>query len=299
MEWQQLEYFYVVAMLQHFTRAAEQLSISQPALSRSIGQLENELGVALFDRQGRSVILNSFGQSFFEHTSRILQEMKEAKRDVMSLQNPDYGDINLAFLKSLGISFIPRMVRTYLNLNPAVNFQLFQNSTENLIMQLKRGEIDLCISSHTETSPEIEWIPLWNEEMFIFVHLDHPFALKEHINLIEILNEKFVVLKQGYGSRAILDEMFIKLNRHPNISFEGEEVVSLLGFVAEDLGIALLPKISGMNMNGLAKLSIIDYKCERNIGLAWMKDKYLPPVVHKFKQFVIDYSIRINGYDAF
>lgn len=290
MEWQQLEYFHMVATMQHFTRAAEQLSITQPALSRSIAQLENELGVQLFDRQRRTVQLNQYGHKFHEHTLRILQEMQEAKRGLLSMQNPQYGDVSLAFLKSLGINFIPRMIRRYLDLNPHVNFQLSQRSTSAMIDQLKRGTIDLFISPFTDTSPEIEWQPLWTEELFLFVHQHHPLALKNGVHLDDIAHQPFIVLKHGYDSRAIVDEMFASMHQRPHIAFEGEEVVSLLGFVSANLGIALLPNISGIAMNNLVKLPIEDYTCERIIGLARMKGKYLPPVVHRFREFLIDYS---------
>lgn len=294
MEWQQLEYFHAVATLQHFTRAAEQLSITQPALSRSIAQLEHELGVPLFDRQGRSVLLNSYGHTFLEHATRILQEMKEAKRNIMVMQNPLFGDISLAFLKSLGISFIPQMVRSYLDLHPHVNFHLFQNSTSSMIDQLKRGEVDLCLSSLADTTPDIIWKPLWTEEMFLFIHHSHRFASRSHVKLQDLAGQKFIVLKPGYGSRAILDTMFASMNTSPTIAFEGEEVVSLLGFVSANLGIALLPDIPGMDMKNLVKLPILDYQSQRTIGLAWIKGKHLPPVVATFREFLIDYSLRMG-----
>ncbi|KRF04516.1 LysR family transcriptional regulator [Paenibacillus sp. Soil766] len=297
MEWQQLEYFQVVATLQHFTRAAEQLSITQPALSRSIAQLEHELGVPLFDRRGRSVLLNPYGHKFLEHTTRILQEMKEAKRDIIVMQNPLLGDISLAFLKSLGISFIPLMVRSYLELHPHVNFHLFQNSTSSMLDQLKRGEVDLCLSSLTDTTPEIIWKPLWTEEMFLFVHHCHRFASQPNVRLQEIADDKFIVHKSGYGSRAIFDAMFASMNKAPIIAFEGEEVVSLLGFVSANLGIALLPEIPGMDMKNLVKLPISDYQSQRTIGLAWIKGKHLPPVVDTFREFLIDYSFKNGNYD--
>jgi len=290
MEWQQLEYFHAVATLQHYTRAAEQLSITQPALSRSIAQLENELGVPLFDRQRRSVVLNAYGRKFHAHTVRILQEMKEAKRDLLGMQNPHMGDISLAFLKSLGISFIPGAVRSYLDRNPHVNFQLFQNSTSAMIDQLTQGHIDLILSSLADTGPDIEWKPLWTEEMYVFVHQDHPLASRERVSLHEIANDKFIVLKQGYGSRTIVDRMFASMNREPNIAFEGEEVVTVLGFVSANLGVSLLPHISGMDMKNLTKLSIADYRCERTIGLAWVKGKTMLPVVDAFREFLIDYA---------
>ncbi len=290
MEWQQLEYFHMVAELQHFTKAAERLAISQPALSRSIAQLEHELGVPLFDRQGRSVVLNVFGKEFHGHAARILQEMKDAKRNLLAMQDPGNGNISLAFLKSLGIRLVPDMVRSYLDVYPQVNFAFHQNSTAAMMEQLSRGEIDFCLSSLMETPAEIQWKPLWAEEMFIFAHPEHVLASKGTgtVELRELVEQTFITLKQGYGSRVILDNMFGLMNSKPIIAFESDEVVSLLGFVSANLGIALLPRISGVNIRDIVQLSIVDHPCRRVIGLAWRKGKYMPPVATAFRDFVID-----------
>ncbi|WP_168123211.1 LysR family transcriptional regulator [Paenibacillus sp. HB172176] len=290
MEWQQIQYFQAAAELQHMTKAAERLSISQPALSRSIGKLEEELGVPLFDRQGRSIVLNAFGRSFHGHASRIMQEMEEARRDIEAMKDPQRGEISLSFLKSLGIRFVPNMAERFLNRYPHVDFKFYQSSTSMMLQQLKDGEIDFCLSSMTNTPPEIQWMPLWNEEMFIVVHPEHPLATRDSdsVSLTELIDQKFIALRPGYGSRAIFDEMLGSIGETPKIAFESDEVVSLLGFVSANLGIALLPRISGLNMEGVATLSISDYSCNRVIGLAWRKDKYYPPIAAAFKKFLIE-----------
>lgn len=113
MEWQQLEYFH--------TLAAGKLSLSQPALSRSIAKLEQELGIPLFDKQGRGVVLNAYGRMFQARISRILHEMTEAKREIFELENPEYAQISLAFLKSLGIRYVPYFVRSFLEPSSTVS----------------------------------------------------------------------------------------------------------------------------------------------------------------------------------
>ena len=97
MEWQQLEYFVTVAKLEHMTRAAEALAISQPALSRSISKLEEELGVPLFDRQGRSIMLNRYGELFLYRVQRMRKEYEKAVLELQELNNPELGDVSLGF----------------------------------------------------------------------------------------------------------------------------------------------------------------------------------------------------------
>ncbi len=107
MEWQQLEYFVTVAKLEHMTRAAEALAISQPALSRSISKLEEELGVPLFDRQGRSIMLNRYGELFLYRVQRMRKEYEKAVLELQELNNPELGDVSLGFLHTLGTSIVP------------------------------------------------------------------------------------------------------------------------------------------------------------------------------------------------
>ena len=120
MEWQRLEYFQTLARVQHMTRAAEQLSISQPALSRSIASLEGEIGVPLFDRQGRTIILNRYGTMFLERVNRIMNEMSDGLNDIQQLINPEQGEITLGFLHTLGTSTVPNIIRAFHDQYPQI-----------------------------------------------------------------------------------------------------------------------------------------------------------------------------------
>ncbi len=120
MEWNQLEYFQTVARVQHMTHASEILSISQPALSRSIARLEAELGVQLFERQGRSIILNSYGQLFLKRVNRIIKEFHEGKQELKDLLDPEYGMVSLGFLHTLGPEIIPNLIGAFRTHYPKV-----------------------------------------------------------------------------------------------------------------------------------------------------------------------------------
>src|SRR5579875_1786359 len=113
MEWHQIQYFQMVAETEHFTRAAEILSISQPALSRAISKLEEELGVQLFDRTGRNIVLNKYGKMFLQRVERSIQEIELGKQEIHDMIHPDHGTISLSFLHSLGISFIPGILKGF------------------------------------------------------------------------------------------------------------------------------------------------------------------------------------------
>lgn len=289
MEWQQLEYFKVTAELQHITLASQKLNLTQPALSRSIARLENELGVPLFDRQGRQIILNHYGKRFLEHVNIILLEYEEAKLEIQSMLNPEKGQVSLGFLHTLGESFIPELIRAFGLIHPGITFELHQNGTRALIDQLIRGEIDLCFSYPPENSNKIEWNYLWDEELQLVVPVNHPLADENLITLEMLKNETFITFKLGFGLRKITDDLLTKAGICPKIAFEGEEVHTICGLVAAGLGIAIVPKIKGPDRDNISILHINSPEFRRNIGILNRKDGYLSPSTRLFLDFVIDY----------
>ena len=141
----QLYYFQKVAQLQHYHQAAKELNISQPSLSRSIANLEEELGVSLFQKNGRNIELTKYGSIFLEHVNRIIDEIKIAENKMKSLAGSSSGHIDIGYVFPLAKSYIPRLVRSFLNQqeNHEITFSLSQEITKNLIADLKNEKYDV------------------------------------------------------------------------------------------------------------------------------------------------------------
>ncbi|MBP1157216.1 MULTISPECIES: LysR family transcriptional regulator [unclassified Paenibacillus] len=290
MEWQQLEYFQTVARMEHMTRAAQFLSVSQSALSRSISRMEEELGVPLFDRVGRSIKLNRYGELFLKRVHRIMKEHEEGKLEIQNMLDEEAGEVMLGFLHTLGSQLIPDLIVTFRANSPNIRFQLNQSNTVFLLQQLIQGSIDLCLlSSLDEVNLSVEWKQLWSEELFVFVPAHHPLANRESIVLAEIADEPMISFKKGYGLRNVIDRLCMEAGFTPKIAFEGEEVPTVAGLVAAGLGVALIPDVSGLTAQKLVKLKVSSPECYRIIGVAWMKDRYLSPPTVRFLQFVMNY----------
>src|ERR1700751_4840048 len=147
MELQQLKYFREVAEREHVTRAAEKLFVSQSAISRAVTQLEEELGVPLFYRQGRTVVLSPYGRLFLKHVNRALSVLEGGKRLLREQTGEESGTISLGFLHSLGVEMVPRLIKEYRRKHPRTQFALLvQRSGRVLVTQLAEGSIDLCLS---------------------------------------------------------------------------------------------------------------------------------------------------------
>ncbi len=287
MEWNQLEYFKTVAQMQHFTQAAKKLAISQPALSRSIAKLEEELGFPLFDRCGKSIILNQYGQIFLRHVELALQEITDGRQIVQDLLNPDRGIISLAFLHSLGTNVVPSLIGRFRQRYPQIQFKLYQNGTTFLLEQLILGEIDLCLCASMPIKESFGWKSLFTEELFVAVPINHRLATRSQIELQEIANEPLITFKRDYGLRTLADQLFKEAAIQPTITFEGEEIMTVAGLVEAELGVALIPHVAGLDQINIAFLPVSKPKCARTIGISWNKNKYLSPAAQRFKDFVI------------
>ncbi len=289
MEIKQLEYFQAVAKLEHYTHAAEQLSLSQPALSRSIANLEDELSVPLFDHEGRSVRLNQFGMIFLRRVNAALHEIEEAKREIKDSLDPELGTVSLAFLPTLGSYLVPELVRTFHEQHPHINFQLSQNASSVIINDLKNGSVDLCLSFPPVNDRNITWTRLMNEELYVVVPQHHRLAARTSVTLSEVENDLFILLKHGYGLRSSTERFCKEAGFVPKIMFEGDDVTTVIGFVEAGLGIALIPYIPNINMQKVKLLSVRKPKCDRIIALTWMKDRYMSAAAAEFKNFVLSY----------
>lgn len=289
MELQQLLYFRKVAELQHFTRAAEALAVSQPALSRAVARLEDELGVRLFEREGRSIRLNRYGQVFLERVGHILQEVEAARHEMADLAGTERGTVALAFLHTLGVRLIPDLLRQFRQEHPQVGFHLGQNASGVLLKQLEAGEIDLCLASLVprEDQPAMEWVNLFSEELYLVVPPDHALAGRGTVALREAAGGDFISLKPSTGLRQISDALCREAGFAPHILFEGEEVATIRGLVQAGFGMALLPAPAEPERLGPEWLHVSTPVCRRTIGLAWRKNRYLSGAARLFRDFVL------------
>lgn len=289
MELNQLEYFKTLAHINHFTHAAQNIAVSQPALSRSIAKLENELGVPLFDRVGKSIKLTQYGQTFLVHVERALQEISNGRQAIANLSEPDQGVVNLSFLHSLGSYLVPVLLSKFRKQYPKIQFSLNQNNSAFLTNDLVDGEMDLCLCSTLMTTETLGWISLCAEELFVVVPAKHHLAKRKSINLSEIAHEPFITFKPMYGLRLLADQFFETASIRPKITFEGDEIMTVAGLVDANLGVALIPHIPGLEHLNIVFIPVAYPNCSRPLGMAWNTNKFLSPAARKFQQFVIDF----------
>lgn len=196
MELEQLRHFVKVAEHENMTRAAEQVRLSQPALSRSIARLETELGQPLFDRQSRKVALNDAGRLLLDRVRNILTMVDELKAEIG--EDGQTGKVRIAAIPTVAPYFLPECLHTFHRKYPRAQVIVHEDTTRNLIKKISDGEIDIAIAALPITAKYLEVVPLFDEELLLVLPPDHPLAVRRTIRAEEIADLPFVLLDEAH-----------------------------------------------------------------------------------------------------
>jgi DNA-binding transcriptional LysR family regulator len=290
LELTQLEYFLTVSRLQHMTMASKALSITQPALSHSISKLENELGVPLFERNGRNVRLNRYGMMFGKWVEQALQNIQNGMQEIEEWSNPETGVVSIAYLNILGVDLVPTLVRDYQLLHSKVRFELNQGNLGDIDEQLEKGYADLVITSRESIMDNHKWLVIQTMPLYIVVSADHRFAERSSLSLMDLSGEPFVGLKNNCGLKATILSRFQHSGLTLASTYEAEDLATVAGFIKAGLGVSVLPKTLGLMLDGLVWIPITDDGWFWEIGLKWREDRYLSPAAKRFIEYVELYS---------
>ncbi len=294
MNWQYLRYFEVVAREEHFTRAADKLHITQSALSKSIDNLENEIGVPLFESHGRNIRLTKYGQIFYEHVSSATAEVEQGIAQLHDMAGVRGGEVTFASIFSMGAFQIPRLIKGFQAQHPDIKLRLYQKSTSDILRDVLEGTADLGFVGEFPRQGEYAGIdaePISVEEILLAVPLDHPLASRTTpVAFQELLDESFI----GWtGNTGIIHSIRMTLERAGlgdvklRETYQGAEENCVASLVREGLGIALIADNPLTHREGLAFLHIKDPHFFRTLYLVWKKGKYLSPATKAFKYYVL------------
>lgn len=297
-----LRYFTTLAKIEHYTKAADLLAITQPSLSYAISSLEEELGVKLFEKNGRNVVLTKYGKVFLSDVDEILNRLDSAVKD-LKLAGKGEGGIDIAFLRTLGSDFVPKIIRRFLDANQGkkIEFNLFcdKGISKDILEGLKEKKYDIGFCSKIKNEPLIEFTPVAKQELVVIVPHSHPLSVKKETALEETLPYPQIIFKKGSGLRHIVDGLFDTIGAYPTVSYEIEEDQVAAGFVANGFGICVAPNIPILQSLEVTVLPLISPAWQRNFYMATLKDTYLPPVVESFKKFVIKETAKEMNYRTY
>ncbi|MBD2865350.1 LysR family transcriptional regulator [Paenibacillus oceani] len=285
MELLQLRYFRTVARMEHMTKAAQELLIAQPALSKTISRLEEDVGVPLFDRHGGRIHLNTFGKAFLDKVEKALALLEEGRKEVSELAGLEQGGIHLA---TTTLDRLTDALGEFLTLHPEVNFRITQASMEEMTHLVETGEVDMCFTALPIDRPDISSVSVLKEDIYLAVPQGHRFAGKKSIRLSELAEDPFIGYKEGFPFQRMNDLLFQEAGIMPNFVCRVDEPAAISSLVRAGLGVALVGKCGGPN-SPLNLLHIEFPVCQRNFQIAWHEKRYLSLASRKFREFLIGY----------
>lgn len=293
MELLQLQYFLAVARLEHMTEAARSLHVTQSSLSKTIGRLEEDLGVPLFDRNGRRLRLNEFGISFLRRAERALFELEQGKQELRDLSSPEHSTLELAVTAA---STLPNILRAFRKKQPNIHFHVQMLTTQEMVKLLLRGEVDFCLSSPSIEAEDIESIIVFTDPILVAVPKGHRLADRTSVTLAELRDEWFVGVKRGYGTRDLADAVCKSTGFIPNYVYEGDEPSRLISLVEAEIGIAFIPGTARDSREHIRYLQIENQGMVREIALLWHKSRYISRAAHEFREVVLEYFAGISDH---
>ncbi|HIW40743.1 MAG TPA: LysR family transcriptional regulator [Candidatus Mediterraneibacter vanvlietii] len=290
----QIVYFQTVARCQHFRLAASELNISQPSLSRSISNLEDELGIVLFERKGRTVTLTKYGRIFLEHADRILNDVALAEKQMKRLAGSS-GHVDIAYVFPLAAWYIPHMVRQFLagGSNEKISFNFHQTNTYEMVNGLKAENYDVIFGAYVEDEPGIQFVPILKQEMIIITPLGHPLASKENVSLKDLEGYPVIGYDRNSGLGKFTLRTYASYSLQPNIICESPDENAIASLVAEDFGIALIADVDILEHFQLEKLHLTDISLQHTVYMGYLRDHYQIPAVRSFISFIKKEGSRI------
>jgi DNA-binding transcriptional LysR family regulator len=243
-ELRHLEYFTAVAAELNFSRAAQRIHVVQSALSASVAKLEKELGVALFDRSKRQIVLTAAGEVFLEHAREVIHAARRAQSSVEDYRGQLTGTVTLGTLMSWGTVNLPAALEQFRRLNPLVTVRLRQSVTGSAghLAAIADGQMDLAlVSIASPPSPLVTLRELTREPMVFVCESTHALADRARVQLVDLAGENLIQFPLGWGIRQRLDAGFAAAGIHPVSAYEVADYAIAAELIRHRLAATILP----------------------------------------------------------
>lgn len=288
----QLQVFEAVARHLSFTRAAEELHLTQPAVSMQIKQLESMVELPLFEQIGKKVFLARAGEIMLEHSRTILDQLKEAAEEMESLKGVEGGHLVVCIASTVNY-FATRLLSVFFQQHPNVRLSLDVTNRKELLKRLEANEPDLVLMGKPPRDLDVEAEAFMDNPLIIIAPPNHPLRGKRKIPLRKMEQETFVMRESGSGTRIAMERMFEQHGIRPPISVQLTGNEAIKQSVEAGLGLAVVSIHTvelELGAGRLISLDVEHFPIERKWYIAHRKGKRLSATAKAFREFVLQQS---------
>ncbi|MCM3215704.1 LysR family transcriptional regulator [Niallia taxi] len=289
MDIRQLMYFVEVVKQKSMTRASEKLHISQPALSKGIKSLEEEIGMTLINRSNKTHELTDAGQIVYEYAQKIMAQMDEMATTLHDMTNLARGSITIGIPPMIGSLFFPKVIAAFHKAYPNIHINIKEYGAAKVVKSVEEGEFEIGIAVLPLTDESsFNVFHLVSEEIKLIVNEQHKLADRNQVHMKELKEEEFIFYSEEFALYEMMKRGFINEGFEPNIIFKSSQWDFMIEIVAANLGISMLPEsICSRTTNN--QVRFMDLKPVTNWQLAVItkKDRYLSVAGRRFIDFIL------------
>lgn len=294
----QLEIFVAVCRLESVSKAADHLCLSQSATSTSLGELERQFGIKLFDRIGKSLSINNAGKKLLPQALELIDRAKEIESELSGYAV--FGDMHIGATLTIGNYLTNLLVAKFLQNFPESRIKLQVQNTETIIKKVLTHELDLGMIEGDCDHPDLKIQPWIADELVIFCGPNHPLINTKNVSLEDLLKESWVLREKGSGTRETFDRVFENELSQIDIKLELEHTEAIKRAVESSIGIGCISRLALKNeleTGSLVALEIENLKLDRFFNFLWSKNKYQTNGVKQFLTMCTDITEGIQRSD--
>jgi LysR family transcriptional regulator, cyn operon transcriptional activator len=289
MDLHQLRVFQAAVQSGGFTRAGQQLHLSQSTVSQHIKLLEDELGCPLFLRVGKRVLISEAGRVLLQYTETIFRDLKNAEMAVREINALKRGTVRLGVGATTLTYRLPQVLADYTGRFPDIELIVLAGTTEFLLDALRSQHLDLAIVMRTPPQPGLTFTPLGREEMVIVLNRDHPLARQRTIEPADLSSLRFILYEKNTAMQSVIDRYFESLGVTPRVTMEVENNEAIKSLVRVGLGASIMPvcAVSGEPPDGLQVLRVRGKPLTRELRLVSADAQILPNAIRELASSLI------------
>lgn len=278
MEITQLLYFLEVAEQKSFTGAAKNLHVSQPAISKMIRALEDELGVVLFDRSSRRVELTDYGLAVQSQVKILVQSFHGIQNELADVTHLRQGSIRIGIPPMVGEMFFPEIIGRFHKQYPKIKIKLTEVGSKKVEELVKDGSVDVGVAVLPVDVDEFEIYEITKNPMMLVVHADHPLAERKKVAFSDLRGESFILYRSDFALHELINDACHLAGFKPDIICETSQWDFMAKTVAAQLGIALLPNRVCQELRRYDQIRAVEIEAPRlywHLALIWRKYSYM------------------------